>query len=129
MSHTELPPEFARLRKDVGEWNAEITVTPQPGAAPQASTGRLSGRLICGGRWLVTEFKNQTTGFEGHGIYGYNAASSRYVGTWVDSMQNHLWKYEGTVDPTGKIRLSRKVLLQDEAAGQGAAPAAPAGKE
>jgi predicted RNA-binding protein with RPS1 domain len=33
------------------------------------------------------------------------------------------------IDPTGKIRLSRKALLQEEAASQGAAPPAPAGKE
>ena len=98
MSHTELPPEFARLRKDIGEWDAEITVVPQPGAAPQASRGRLSGRLICGGRWLVTDFKNHTTGFEGHGIYGYNAASRLYVGTWVDDMRTNLYVGEGQWD-------------------------------
>jgi polyribonucleotide nucleotidyltransferase len=33
------------------------------------------------------------------------------------------------IDPTGKIRLSRKALLQDEAAKTGAAEPAPAGKE
>ena len=33
------------------------------------------------------------------------------------------------IDPTGKIRLSRKALLQDEPAKDGAAPAAPAGKD
>jgi len=33
------------------------------------------------------------------------------------------------IDPTGKIRLSRKVLLQDEAAKAGAETPAPAGKE
>ncbi len=98
MSQTTLPPEFARLGKDVGEWDAEITITPQPGAAPQASKGRLSGRLICGGRWLVTDFKNHTTGFEGHGLYGYNAASSRYVGTWVDDMRTNLYVGEGQWD-------------------------------
>ena len=70
MSDAKLALEFERLGKDVGEWNAG---TPQPGAAPQSSKGRLSGRLISGGRWLVTDFKNHTTGFEGHGIYGYNA--------------------------------------------------------
>lgn len=94
----QLGPEFARLRKDVGEWEATITVTPQPGAPPQPSTGRLSAHLISGGRWLVTDFKNHTTGFEGHGIYGFNPALKRYVGTWVDDMRTSLYVGEGTFD-------------------------------
>lgn len=94
--------ELELLRKDVGEWDASITVTPAPGAPPQASTGRLVSRLICGGRWLVTDFKNHTTGFEGHGIYGYNVASKRYVGTWVDDMRSNLYLGEGLWDAATK---------------------------
>lgn len=90
MADATLGPEFERLKKDVGEWDATITVTPSPGATPQESTGRLVGRLISGGRWLITDFKNHTTGFEGHGIYGYNVASKRYVGTWVDAQKASL---------------------------------------
>ena len=91
-------PELDLLKKDIGDWDAAITVTPQPGAEPQQSKGRLSGRLISGGRWLVTDFKNLTTGFEGHGIYGYNAAAKRYVGTWVDDMRSNIYVGEGTWD-------------------------------
>lgn len=98
MSEPEVGPELALLGKDVGAWSAEITVTPQPGADPQSSTGRLVGRLICAGRWLVTDFKNHTTGFEGHGIYGFNAAKRRYVGTWVDDMRSNLYVGEGDWD-------------------------------
>jgi len=99
MADPALGPEFELLRKDVGEWDATITVTPSPGAPPQASTGRLVGRLISGGRWLITDFQNHTTGFEGHGIYGYHAASKRYVGTWVDDMRTDLYVGEGEWDP------------------------------
>lgn len=99
----ERAPEFARLRNDVGEWDAAITVTPQPGAPPQSSIGRLSARLISGGRWLITDFKNHTTGFEGHGIYGFNPASKRYVGTWVDDMRTNLYVGEGTFDEDASI--------------------------
>ncbi len=97
---SKLAPEYARLHKDVGEWEAEITIRPQPGAEPQLSKGRLKGHLICGGRWLVTEFANHTTGFEGHGVYGFNPATSRYVGTWVDDMRSNLYVAEGDWDET-----------------------------
>ena len=66
------------LKKDVGDWLAEITITPGLGAPQQKSKGRMTGKLISGGRWLVTEFKNLTTGFEGHGIYGYDKAAGHY---------------------------------------------------
>ncbi len=34
---------------------------------------------------------------------GYDAAKKKYVGTWVDSMTDFMWKYEGSVDKSGKI--------------------------
>ncbi|HRB13935.1 MAG TPA: DUF1579 domain-containing protein [Vicinamibacteria bacterium] len=102
MADPAVGPELDLLKKDVGEWEATITVTPGPGATPQESTGRLVGRLISGGRWLVTDFKNHTTGFEGHGIYGYNAAAKRYVGTWVDDMRSNIYVGEGHWDATSQ---------------------------
>lgn len=102
MTDTPSSPELELLKKDVGEWDATVTVTPQPGAPPQASAGRLVGRLISGGKWLVTDFKNHTTGFEGHGLYGYNAALKRYVGTWVDDMRSNIYVAQGDWDPSAR---------------------------
>lgn len=102
MAESSHGPGAALFAKDVGTWDAEVIVVPQPGAEPQLSKGVLVARVICGGKWLVTDFKNTTTGFEGHGIYGYNGATGRYTGTWVDDMRSSLVVAEGTWDEASK---------------------------
>jgi hypothetical protein len=90
--------EHAVFQKDVGTWDAQVEVHPAPGAPPQLSQGMMVGRLMCGGQWLVMDFKNETSGFEGHGLYGWDPAKKKYVGTWVDNMRTTLALAEGTWD-------------------------------
>jgi hypothetical protein len=94
-------PEHKVLTKDVGIWDAEITIR-MPGAPPQQSHGVSKNRLICDGLWLVMDFKNETTGFEGHGVFGYDLQKKKYVGTWVDPMRSFLAPMEGTWDAATK---------------------------
>jgi len=90
--------ESAVFQKDVGTWDAHVVVRPGPGQAEQVSRGVRVNRLVAGGRWLVSEFRNETTGFEGHGVYGWDAVKKKYVGTWVDDMRSFLAISEGTWD-------------------------------
>ena len=55
-------------------------------------------RLVCGGLWLVSDFRNETSGFEGHGVFGYDVQKKKYVGTWVDPMRTFLAPMEGEWD-------------------------------
>ena len=59
---------------------------------------------MLGGFWLVSESKANPMGMQMHAIQtiGYDPQAKKYVGTWVDSMMNHMWKYEGTVDESGQ---------------------------
>ena len=91
-------PEHAVFAKDVGTWDVEVEIRPGPGAAPIASTGVTTSRLACGGMWLLSDFVNETTGFEGHGVFGYDPAKKHYVGTWVDPMRTFLSVGEGSWD-------------------------------
>jgi hypothetical protein len=97
MSQT-LAAEYAVFQKDVGTWDAHVVVRPGPGQPEQVSTGVTVNRLTAGGRWLIADFRNETTGFEGHGVYGWDAMKKKYVGTWVDNMRSSLCVAEGTWD-------------------------------
>lgn len=92
-----------RLARDVGTYDAEITVHLGPGA-PSVSRGTLTGRLVAGDRWLVLDYLNPDSGFGGHGVYGWDAAQGCFVGTWVDNMTGSLRILRGHVDePTGAV--------------------------
>lgn len=83
---------------DVGVWDAEMEIFPSPGAAPVRMTAVSTNRRICGGRWLVVDFV-AASGFEGHGVYGWDDAAGKYVGTWVDTTRTSIGRAEGTWDP------------------------------
>jgi Protein of unknown function (DUF1579) len=84
---------------DVGSWDAEVIVRPAPGAPEVRSQGLAVQKLV--GKWLISDFKNDT-GFDGHGIYGWDATRKRYVGTWVDPMRSFLCVMEGDWDATAR---------------------------
>lgn len=91
----------AVLAKDEGVWDAETEIRPAPGAQPVKMRGVSTNKRIGGGRWLVVDYRAES-GFEGHGIYGWDAATEKYTGAWVDSMQTAISRAEGSWDPTAK---------------------------
>ena len=96
--------EHEWLQQIVGEWDAVVEVKMDPAKPPEKSKGTESGRMI-GGFWAVIENRGEMMGapFTGILTLGFDPDKKKYVGTWVDSMSSYLWRYEGTVDPTGKI--------------------------
>jgi len=90
--------EVSVLAEDVGEWDTELAITPFPGAPTNVTAGTATNRLV-GGRWLVTD-QSTESGYEGHGVYGWDAATGGYVGFWVDGMGAGVARGTGTWDPT-----------------------------
>jgi hypothetical protein len=86
-----------------GEWATEGECMAEPGKWLKMK-GLASGRSL-GGFWNVLENRGEFMGapFTGIMTLGYDAEKKKYVGTWVDSMTSFLWKYEGSVDASGKI--------------------------
>lgn len=97
-------PEHAWLEKFVGEWTTDSKGTIGPDQPPMECKGSLTSRKL-GGFWVMNEMKGDMAGSPMIGVQtiGYDENKKKYVGTWVDSVSDFMWKYEGTVDKTGKI--------------------------
>jgi hypothetical protein len=102
-------PEFpdpqqahAWLQQFAGEWTSTSRTTALPGQPAMECTGTMKSRML-GGFWVINEVRGDMGGmtFDAIQTIGYNAAKKKYVGTWVDSMMDFLWHYEGDVDHTG----------------------------
>lgn len=91
------------LRQLVGEWDSEAEVWHEPGSAPQHHSSRDSVRVL--GSWIVWEGKTivDDTPYQVLMTLGYDQGKGGIVGTWIDTFQNHLWIYEGTLDESGKV--------------------------
>src|SRR5262245_16061639 len=101
-----LPPEVKVFEKDVGTWDAEIEVRSAPGAQPERSRGLMTQRIVAG-RWLISDFKNLDSGFEGHGIHGWDSLAHRYTGVWVDTMRSALVVMNGEWDAEKRVMTYR----------------------
>ncbi len=96
--------EHEWLKQLEGEWITESEAVMAPGEAPVKIKGTEVVRSL-GGFWTIGEIKADVMGTPITGIMtlGYDSQKKKYVGIWVASMDGHLWKYEGTVDDSGKV--------------------------
>ena len=96
--------EHEWLGQLVGEWDSDMEAVMQPGQPPMKCKGTESVRKL-GGFWVIGQGQGEMMGMKVQSVMtlGYDVNKKKYVGTWVDSMQNHMWKYEGTVDEAGKV--------------------------
>jgi hypothetical protein len=90
--------EHAWLEQFAGEWDAETEIKA-PDQPVMTIKGEERSRMI-GGFWLVAENtgKMAEMPFTGIMTLGYDPKSKKYIGTWVDSMTDYLWRYTGTVE-------------------------------
>lgn len=100
--------EHEFLSQFVGEWDTEADAYLGPGQPSVKSKGTMNGRMI-GGYWAVVDVKGEmmSRAFQGQGTFGYDPGKQKYVGTWIDSMMNHFWWYEGSVEGS-------KLILETE---------------
>jgi hypothetical protein len=97
--------EHQLLKQFDGTWEGTAKATLDPSKPAAESKGTEVNKMICNGLWQVSDFKGEFGGqpFEGHGVYGYDTAKKKIVGSWVDSMGTYLTLMEGDFDKAGKV--------------------------
>jgi hypothetical protein len=104
------PPEMPKPQKEhewfkqlEGEWTTTGEMQMDANTPPVKSKGTESARML-GGFWMISTLKGEMMGIQFESLFtiGYDPEKKKYVGTWVDNMMPHMWKYEGELDETGK---------------------------
>jgi len=98
--------EHAWLHQLVGEWETEAEITGAPGQPPEKCRGKERVRKI-GGFWIVADVEGKMPGTDktmnAMLTLGYDPQQKKYIGTWIDSMLSHMWRYTGTLDADKKV--------------------------
>lgn len=96
--------EHEWLQQLVGSWSFEAEAMMGPGEPTITLRGSETVRTL-GGLWVLCEGQGEMPGGDiGHTLMtlGYDPQRQRYVGTFVGSMMDFLWVYEGQVDASGR---------------------------
>jgi hypothetical protein len=95
--------EHRWLEQFVGQWQTESEAKMGPDQPAMKCTGTMSSRML-GDFWVVSELVGEMPGMTVTCVQtiGYDPGKKKYVGSWVDSVTSHMWKYEGAVDDSGK---------------------------
>lgn len=99
----EPSPEHLWLKKFEGKWKTSGKTSDEDPNAP-VMAGTIESELI-GKFWAVNKMTVKFGDFEmqGRQTLGYDKEKEAYVGTWIDSSSDFIWRYEGTVDKGGKL--------------------------
>lgn len=90
------------LQQLVGEWTFEANSPAGPGWEANKSSGTESVRAL-GGFWAIGEVHGEMGGsaFTAMLTIGFDTRKEHYVATWVDSMTDIMWTYEGKLNEAG----------------------------
>ena len=92
------------LRQFVGEW----TITSNTGETPPGMEGSFKSEeriRAVGSLWTYNEADAQfgAMKFQSMMTLGYDPVREAFVGTYVDTIQTHLWIYEGQLDEEKRV--------------------------
>jgi hypothetical protein len=99
MKTAQVLKEHAFLERMVGRWT--VTASDMTGQKPWEETVRsLQGIwFVAEGTGEMADGKQATTIL----TLGYDPGKGKYVGSWIGSMMDYMWTYEGEVEPSGNV--------------------------
>lgn len=102
---TEPRKEHKWLDRLIGDWTFEAECVMGPDQPAMKMTGSETVRSL-GGLWVIAEGRGEMPdGNEGNTILtiGFDTRRNSYVGSWVGSMMDTLWHYDGSMDSAEKV--------------------------
>lgn len=91
------------LQQLVGEWTVSAEMSMGPATEPMKAESTESCRAL-GDLWVVGEGRGNMMGqaYTSLMTLGYDPKQQAFIGTWVDTMQTHMWIYRGSLDEAKK---------------------------
>ncbi len=96
-------PEHQLLERFAGEWRFEKTSAPGDGSPSQkVGSGEMKAELlgeffvIC--RWSGDLYETEFDAFQ---TLGFDVDTGEYAGSWVDSLMNYRWHFNGSLEAEG----------------------------
>ncbi|MDP2226249.1 MAG: DUF1579 domain-containing protein [Moraxellaceae bacterium] len=96
--------EHEWLKKFLGIWQATGEAPTGPDQPPMTWTTTETGRQI-GELWIQAEGVSHMSDGDSHTMQitlGYDSRKGKFVGTWIGSMMDYLWVYEGEMSADGR---------------------------
>lgn len=94
------------LARDAGEWQGKCSMWMPPGGGePMTSAVTSTATPILDGRFLKVEVAGKMPGmgpYSGHGLYGFDNVSQKFVSTWIDNHITGIMYGTGELSPDGK---------------------------
>lgn len=95
--------QHKRFEPFAGTFNAEVKLWTGSGD-PTVTTGVMTNTLVLRGRYLQQVFKSDPAPDSwGHGFWGFNQATNKFEGFWIDSRSTKMQIEVGDVDETGTV--------------------------
>lgn len=92
------------LKAEEGVWTADVELyVGDPAKQPIRKMGVQTNRLVSKGNAIINGFAYDDGSYAGTGMWGWDAYTNRYTGTWIDS-DTHLVRHDiGYYDPDARV--------------------------